>query len=102
MTEDATTAEKFEQFHRDNPIVYATLCSLARDWLAQHRGWRTGIGRLTEVCRWEIAMQTNDPEFKINNSFRAYYARLIMKTESDLDGIFDLRASAADRWVEIR
>lgn len=101
MTEDATTAEKFEQFHQDNPIVYTTLCSLARDWLARH-GRPTGIGRLTEVCRWEIAMQTNDPEFKINNSFRAYYARLIMRSESDLDGIFDLRASAADEWMVLR
>lgn len=103
MTEtDETTAEKFEQFHQDNPVVYATLCSLAREWLARTGRPRVGIGQLAERCRWEIAMRTNDPDYKLNNNFRAYYARLIMHNEPDLAGIFELRTSAADEWVEGR
>lgn len=100
MTDDVeTTAEKFEQFHEDNPAVYATLCGLAREWLARTGKPRIGIGQLTERCRWEIAMRTNDPEFKINNNYRAYYARLMMANEPDLAGIFELRMSAADEWM---
>lgn len=102
MTEDETTADKFEEFHRDNPVVYATLCHLARERLSRIGSQKLGIGQLTEVCRWEIAMRTNDPEFKINNNYRAYYARLIMATEPDLAGIFELRDSAADEWMENR
>lgn len=101
MTEDESTAEKFEQFHADNPVVYATLCSLAREWVAR-TGRPAGIGQLTERCRWEIAMRTNDPQFKINNNYRPYYARLIMISEPDLTGIFELRPSAADEWMESR
>lgn len=98
-TDADTTAEKFEQFHADNPVVYRTLCALARDWLARTGHRRLGIGQLTERCRWEIAMRTNDPDFKINNTYRAYYARLIMATEPDLSDIFELRTSAADEWI---
>ena len=44
-------------------------------------------------------MQTTDPEYKINNNFTAFYARLIMAQEPDLAGIFDLRTSEADEWI---
>lgn len=93
-----TPAEKFEQFHRDNPAVYRTLCRLAREWIARTGCPRIGIGALTERCRWEIALATNDPEFKINNTHRAFYARLILRDEPDLADIFALRKSMADEW----
>jgi hypothetical protein len=35
-------------------------------------------------------------DFKLNNNYRAHYARLIMHQEPDLDGIFELRRSKAD------
>ena len=93
-----STAEKFEQFHQDNPQVYATLCRLAREWIARTGRQKVGIGALTERCRWEIALATSDPEFKINNNFRAYYARLLMAREPDLADLFELRRSMADEW----
>lgn len=102
MTEDETNAKKFEKFHADNPVVYTTICQLARQWIANTGRRRLGIGQLAERCRWEIAMRTNDPQFKINNTHNAYYARLIMATEPDLAGIFELRTSAADEWMEKR
>lgn len=102
MTEDDDTAKRFEQFHQDNPLVYETLCRLAREWLARTGRRKLGIGQLTERCRWEIALRTNDPEYKINNNYRAYYARLMMANESDLDDLFDTRSSAADEWMETR
>lgn len=95
-------AEKFEKFHRDNPLVYDALCRLARDWLAATGRRRAGIGSLAEIVRWQIAMRTNDPDFKINNTYNAYYARLMMATEPDLAGIFELRTSDADEWLESR
>lgn len=101
MTDD-DTAERFEQFHEDNPVVYVTMCHLAREWMARTGHRRMGISQLTERCRWEIAMRTNDPEFKINNTYRAYYARLIMANEPDLADVFELRTSAADDWIEGR
>ena len=81
----------FEEFHRDNPKVYAKLVELARGLAARgHR--KIGIGMLFEVVRWHHYMQTSDPVFKLNNNHRSRYARLIMRSEPDLSTIFDLRA----------
>lgn len=60
---------------------------------------KLAIATLFERARWEIALATTDPEFKLNNNFRAYYARLLMENEDDLAGLFELRASEADAWV---
>lgn len=97
--EEQSAAEKFEVFHTENPRVYTLLVVLARQWVATTGRHKIGIGALTERVRWEIAITTNDPDFKINNNFRAYYARLIMRNEADLADIFDLRRSAADGWA---
>lgn len=99
---DASIAERFETFNRDNPKVYVVLVRLAREWVARTGRPKLGIKTLYERTRWEIALATNDPDFKLNNNFTAYYARLIQEQEPDLDGMFDLRASAADDWIHGR
>jgi hypothetical protein len=93
------TAARFEEFHADNPRVYEVLVSLARQWVVRTGRGKLGIGALYERARWEIALATGDPDFKLNNNYRAYYARLIMAREWDLRGLFDLRASEADHWI---
>ncbi len=88
--------KQFEEFHRDNPKVYILLVRLAREWV-QATGRRTlGIKALWERARWEIAISTVGDEFKLNNNYHAFYARLIMQQEKDLNGLFRLRQSAAD------
>lgn len=99
LTFGATTADKFEAFHRDNPQVYRTLVRLAREWISKTGRRKIGIGALTERARWELAIETNDPEYRINNDYRAYLARLIMAENADLADVFDLRASEADEWI---
>ena len=90
---------KFDRFHADNPKVYETLVRLAREWVARFGGHKLGIATLYERARWEIALATTDADFKLNNDWRSYYARLIMTQEPDLAGLFDLRASKADEWI---
>jgi hypothetical protein len=89
----------FDRFHADNPKVYETLVRLAREWVGRTGRHKLGIATLFERARWEIALATTDADFKLNNSYRAYYARLIMLREPDLAGLFDLRASEADQWI---
>ncbi len=93
-TQGATIAEAFLAFHNANPHVYALLVKLARK--ARQRGWeRLGIGMLWELARWRLGPETTDevgqPPLKLNNSYRALYARKIMADESDLAGIFETR-----------
>lgn len=93
-------SEAFEQFHFDNPRVYVILVRLAREWIRLTGRHKLGIKTLYERARWEIALATSDPDFKLNNNYTAYYARLIMRRESDLAGLFDLRVSEADQWID--
>ena len=89
---EPTIEEAFWRFHGDNPHVYAELVMLARRWRRRSPGRRCGIKMLFEVLRWRSGMRTAGDEFLLNNNYHSYYARLIMVSEADLAGIFELRA----------
>ncbi len=84
----------FEAFHAENGHVYDELVKFARQLKA--RGHKHGsINMLFEVVRWHSFLQTNDPTYRLNNNLRSRYSRLIMKTEADLAGFFDVRELTA-------
>lgn len=83
-------SERFTIFHYKNPKVYEMLVRLARRAVATGKQ-RIGIGMLWEVMRWEMWLETSGDDFKLNNSFRSRYARLIMKTCPDLAEVFETR-----------
>lgn len=98
MTESMRTIRNeaaFRKFHAENPIVYSKLVDRARRLVdAGHK--KIGIGMLFEVLRWEHMLVTNAIDFKLNNNYRAAYARLIMENCPDLEGVFDVRLSYFD------
>lgn len=83
-------AAAFAQFHAENPQVYAELRKLSFDLKRRGRE-RYGIKALFEVLRFHRAMTTNDPDFKLNNNYHAFYARLLMEQEPGLKGFFETR-----------
>ena len=86
-----TIEQAFYLFHEANPHVYRQLVKLARQ--AKRAGaTKLGIGMLFEVLRWRHTLATGGDEFKLNNNYRSYYARMIMLREHDLVGIFETRA----------
>lgn len=86
-----TLDQQFAEFHEQNPHVYEMLRRLALD--AARHGRKLGIAMLFEVLRWQYAMNTNDQasEFKLNNNYRAFYARLLMEREPELADYFETR-----------
>lgn len=88
---DTLSERKFRQFHAKNPKVYTNLVRLAREARANGKR-KVGIELLWNVMRWEMWLQTSDEDFKLNNNYKAFYARLIMGNEADLIGIFNLRS----------
>ena len=90
-------AKKFELFHASNPHVYSALVTLARRFRDKNRSAQTGIAMLYEVLRWEYYLATDsEDDFKLCNNYKAFYARLIMANEPDLQGIFNVKKSIAD------
>jgi len=91
---DTRLEREFKRFHHDHPEVYTRLVYLARD-LKRRGHERAGIAMLYEVVRWQQFTVNKDGDYKLNNNYRAYYARLIMKQEADLAGFFDTRRVGA-------
>jgi len=89
-----TMTERFALFHQANPWVYNALVRLARQATSAGRT-RLGVAALYEVLRWEHAQQTRGDSFRLNNDFRALYARLIAESEPDLADVFCTRARTA-------
>jgi Zierdtviridae DNA polymerase len=92
--------EEFNEFHRQNPFVYDILVKLAKEWLERFPNSKCGISMLYETARWRVYFETNDPEYKINNNYRAHYSRLIMRDEPGMEGLFNIRTSTADKSIK--
>ncbi|VBA53488.1 hypothetical protein [Mycobacterium pseudokansasii] len=82
--------------------MYDALVYFARQWVSRTGRHRLGVANLYERARWELAITTDDRDDKLSNNHRAFYARLIMAQEPDLDGLLVLRPSEADEWIEKR
>jgi len=85
----------FMQFHTDNPHVYDGLRRLALQTKRMGRD-NYSINGLYEVLRWHRSFDTTDDEFKISNNHRAYYARLLMESEPELEGFFRTRKTRSE------
>ncbi len=85
-----TIEQDFREFHAAHPEVYVRLVAMCHE--AKLAGvHRIGIGMLWEVLRWERTIKRNGEDFKLNNNYRSYYARLIMTHNPSLSGIFETR-----------
>lgn len=96
--EPKTIEEKFREFDRSHPEVYYALVRLAREWMSVGHA-RLGIATLFERLRWEwhVTGLTDRDGYKLNNNYRALYARKIMAENLDLDGLFETRTLATER-----
>ena len=85
---------EFWTYHAKHPKVYRELVRFARQ-VREKRGPDAvvGIAFLYERARWSIwfESQRDEPTPKMSNNHRAYYARLLMERNPDLEGIFRLK-----------
>lgn len=88
-TNRASIEERFAAFHAENPHVFAELLHLAREWLDKGATY-VSIKALWEACR--VSLRAHGPgEYKLDNSFTASFARLLIETEPRLEGVIRLR-----------
>jgi hypothetical protein len=93
----------FREYHSENPHVYRELVRLARQW-RDYGHAKLGIATLFEKLRWEwhVAGLQDTDGYKLNNNYRALYARKIMDDQPDLDGLFEIRERTTRRFAETR
>lgn len=96
-----TIDERFWDFHTKHPEVYTEIVKLCRQWHRRGRS-RWAIDGVFQVIRWQrriAGLPDADEMWKLNDHYRACYARLVMALEEDLDGIFEIRARTSVRKV---
>jgi hypothetical protein len=96
VPKSATLEERAQAFHEANPRVYQELRRLALT--LYYRGHaHFGAKMLIEQMRWLWMERTVDTSgFKLNNSYTAFYARLLMETEPELRGVFSTRTTRGE------
>lgn len=87
-----TIQEQFEEFHRLNPQVFVLLERFTKQAVDRGRT-KLGIRMLWERVRWEVYINTDDPnsEYKINDHYHSRYVRLLVEEHPEWDGLFELR-----------
>lgn len=86
---------RFIEFHKANPHIYREIVrrvsALTRAGVS-----RVGIAMVFEVMRYDHLISTQGEPWKLNNTYRAYYVRLLMKEHPHLAGLIETRRSRAD------
>lgn len=96
--EPGTLMDRFERFHEANPHVYRNLVTLARIKHNLHPKRKVRINALYEILRdrYDEAMVLPEgEEYRLNNSYRSRYVRIIEQNEPDLRGAFEKRTLTA-------
>jgi len=87
---DVSIQDRFEAFHTLNPWVYERLEAMTAEAVAA--GWtQVGIGMFFEVMRWQYARSTNGDPFRLNNTYRSRYVRLLVDEHPEWAGLFEQR-----------
>ena len=89
--EDRSIQQRFNEFHRDNPRVYALIVMYARQVKAAGRQ-HYSMDCIFHRVRWHVHIETrSDDDFKLNDHYTSRYARMVMENEPDLADFFELR-----------
>lgn len=84
-----------EQYHKENPRIYEVFENLTFQTIAKGFS-HYGVSGIFELIRWHTGVSANDKEFKINNNYKPYYARLFEKNHPRHKGFFRKRNSSVD------
>jgi len=90
-------AARFDERH---PQVYKLVERFALEAAAREGCNRIGIGAIWERIRWYIHVESDTREnFKLNNSYRAYYARRFLRDHPEHQGLFETRRLRSRTWI---
>jgi hypothetical protein len=92
---DGIDLAAFGEYHAANPHVYDALRRFALEARRSGRP-RMSINMLHERVRWYTTVEAHEDDFKLNNNWRPFYARLLMESEPELRGFFETRQARAD------
>ena len=92
----STLREQWEKFHAENPHVYRLFERFALE--AQRAGAKQiGAALVWERMRWYTSFEVRGEEtYRLNNSYRAFYARHFMAQHPELGEFFETREQPSE------
>lgn len=85
----------FKTYDNENPHIWLKFVEIAKE--AKKKGFkRYSANGIFEILRWQTKESGND-RFKINNNYRADYARKMEETFVEFKGFFETRQLKAIR-----
>lgn len=81
---------RFAEFHKRNPHIYVELERRALA-LVGKGAHRIGVKALWEVLRYDAAVRSDDRPWRLNNSYTALYARLLIARRPELAEVIETR-----------
>lgn len=97
-TPSMSLTERFMAFHAANPHVLDALEALAAQWLARHP--KVSVKALVERLRWESGISTTGDPYRLNNSWTAFYARLLVERRPQWADCIEFRLAHAESLCE--
>ena len=86
----------FEQYHKDNPQIWQAFVHYAVQTKA--KGFKNySANGIFEIIRWQTGIKDGNDGFKVNNTYRADYARKMMAEMPEFEGFFRTRELKASR-----
>ncbi len=92
--------ERWWAWHRKNPHVYDLFERFTFRAIDSGRSNLSHWWVMNRI-RWETAIETTGPEFKISNDHIAYYARLFMAYHPEHKGFFRIKKMKEEEPAEI-
>lgn len=87
---EAERWQEFQDYHESNPHVWKQFERFTIQ--LRHAGkTKYGAKSIMERVRWEEDTQNPGREFKINNNYTAFYARIFVMKYPDFEGFFEFR-----------
>ena len=85
----------FTRFHKDNPMIFHRVVEFADKQRVIGKRTHYSIEIIMNVIRYHTDLDGKGDPFKINNNYKAFYARMYMEYR-ECPGFFEKRGSLAD------
>lgn len=83
-------SQRFLEYHSMNPQVFKLFQDFAFQLINAGKK-KLSAALIFERIRWEMTLVTRGGDFKMNNNYRADYARLFMEHQPHLGDVFSTR-----------
>jgi hypothetical protein len=84
---------RFDAFHADHPQVWKLFLRFVKEAMVSGRR-KFGARMIWERMRWFSTIETKGDDFKLNDHYPPFYARLFMETYPQYAGFFEIREKA--------